>query len=179
MQFIIGSKTQRKVVIAEKVLQQFLHNPLTLDSYKAQSGVGETPWGAETYKGAENRAIDCLAHNSEAEYAIGLESGLVERFGHIFEEAWCCILKRSGEKYYGYSSGLKLPDSIVAVMKERKMEHFEVMQLMEERYKLSEDDTWGNYSGDLLSRDLSLEEALRNSLVQMIQGEMSFYHKEV
>lgn len=179
MKIIVGSKTQRKILIVEKVLTNYLRSKYLLDSFKAASGVPETPWNEETYQGAQNRAEDCQNNNPDADLCIGLESGLVERFGHLFEEAWCCILTKNGEKYYGYSSGLKLPDSIIQTMHEKKMQHFEVMQLMEGKYKLSEDDTWGNYSGNLVTRDMSLEESFRNALIQLIENEESFYHKEI
>lgn len=42
-----------------------------------------------------------------------LESGLVERFGQIYEEAWACVISSEMNEYFGYSSGLKVPDSII------------------------------------------------------------------
>lgn len=178
MKFVIGSKTKRKIEIVDKILNQYLKEKYELSSYKANSGVPETPWEKETYDGAHNRAIDCL-ENMEVDFSIGLESGLIERYGHVFEEAWCCVVTRDKREYLGYSSGLRLPESIIHHMRKNDMQHYEVMQLIEKKYRLSEDDTWGNYSGNLVSRDMSLEEAIRNALIQMIKDEKSFYHKEV
>lgn len=177
MKIVIGSKTQRKIAIAQKVLSQFLTSEFALQSHKAASGVSETPWNEETLQGARNRVNDCKKSVPDTDLAIGIESGLVERYGIIFEEVWCCIVSKEGKEYLGYSSGLKLPDYVIRRMKDEKLEHWQLMQLMEEEYGLSVDDTWGNYSGNLISRDVSLEEALRNALIQMKEHEKSFYNR--
>ncbi len=176
MKIVLGSKTERKIKVVEKVLQVFFREYQLL-SYKALSGVSETPWDKETYDGSINRAEDSKKNVSGVDFSIGLESGLVERYGMIFEEAWCCIILKDGKKYFGYSSGLKLPDYVTTRMKKENLAHWQLMQLMEDEFHLDDSDTWGNYSGNLISRDVSLEEALRNALIQIKEHDKSFYHR--
>jgi len=57
------------------------------------------------------------------------------------------------------------------------MEHSEVMTLIEEEYGKLPNDTWGTYSGGLILREVSLEEALRNAVIQIVAPEQSFYRK--
>ncbi len=176
MKFILGTQSQRKKKSVEKVLKQLLPDQnVEVINFAAESGVSETPWEQETFDGARNRAKACI--NEDADYYIGLESGLVKRYGHVYEEAWACILNKDHKEYFGYSSGLKVPDYITKKMESLKLKHWEVMKFLEEEHNLPGDDTWGNYSSQMIVRDLSLEEALRNALVQIFAPKESFYHK--
>lgn len=177
MKIITGSGSKRKIDIVEKVARQILENQIfEVSGYAAKSGVPETPYDKETFDGARNRAIDSRDNVSGADYYIGLESGLIERYGHIFEEAWCVVLVGNKE-YYGYSSGLKVPDFILEKMEQLGKPHSEVMGLIEEEFTKTPSDTWGTYSGGLIAREVSLEEAVRNALLQLVETEDSLYQK--
>lgn len=176
MKFIIGSNSQKKIETAAKVIKQIVNEgEVEVTGYPARSQVSETPWDKETFKGACNRAVDCKSNIGGADYFIGLESGLVERYGRIFEEAWCCILDKNGKEYFGYSSGLKVPDYILKKMDELQMPHYKVMEILEHEHGLPNSDTWSNYSGKMIVRNISLEEALRNALIQIFSPKASFY----
>ena len=101
----------------------------------------------------------------------------MERYGHIYEEAWCVIVTKDGEEFYGYSSGLKVPDFILQRMDEQNLPHSEVMVLLEEEFRLPDSETWGNYSGGMIAREVSLAEALRNALIQVVAPDCSLYRK--
>ncbi len=179
MKFVIGSKSQRKIDISEKVIRQFFNNEnITIESYDADSKVPYTPYDKQTYDGAVNRANDSRKNIKDADYYIGLESGLVERYGHIYEEAWAVVISsKDNKEYYGYSSGLKVPDYIIKKMDDLKMEHFGVMAIIEKEFDKLQNDTWGTYSGGIILREVSLEEALRNALIQAVDSEKSLYKK--
>lgn len=178
MQWIVGSESERKVNTVRKVVAQVTgKTDFTIVGYGANSGVGNTPYDKETYIGAENRANECKHKFPQADYWVGLESGLVERYGHLYEEAWACVIARDAGTYYGFSSGLKVPDCIIRRMQETQREHWQVMpQLRDELGVNTGKDTWANYTGDMLIREISLEEALRNALVQRFAPEHAFYH---
>lgn len=174
--FYIGTNNVRKIESARKVLTEVLGTDgFTISGKDVPSGVGETPHDEDTMLGAQNRA-QALIQLDDCEFGIGLESGLVERYGHIYEEAWCCV-SGAEKTTYGYSSGLTVPDLITRRMKNEGLEHFEVLRdiklLLPEK---GEKDTWGNYSALRLTRALSFEEALRNALVQMFAPSESLYH---
>lgn len=179
MNWIIGSNSPAKIKTAEKVITQItsLAGPdLSVTGFAADSGVGNTPRDQETFMGAQNRAIYCQAANPKADYWVGLESGLAKRYGHIFEEAWACVISKDGQTVYGYSSGLKVPDSVLARMADTQLEHWQVMPTIRAEKGLEDEkDTWGNYTGNQLLREISLEEALRNALVQLFGPEEAFY----
>ena len=179
MKFIIGSTSQRKIKIAEKIIGQFFtdQKDILIEGFSAKSLMPDTPFDKQTFDGARNRAIDSKANITDGNYYIGMESGLIERYGHIYEEAWAVVLCDDEKEYSGYSSGLKVPDFILKKMDDLKMEHCDVMTLIEEEYGKLPNDTWGTYSGRTITREVSLEEALRNVFIQIMAPENSFYKK--
>lgn len=178
MDFKIGTNNKEKVATAHKVLKQvIMDEEFKLEGLDVPSGFGETPVDEETKLGAHNRAKALL--NMGCDYALGVESGLVERYGDTYEEAWCCIMSKSGI-WYGYSSGLKVPNILTKMMKERGLEHFEALRTDEIREMLpikDRKDTWANYSAHMLVRTISFEESIRNALVQIFAPSDSMYHK--
>ena len=179
MKCIIGSVSERKINTVKKIFREYVRNAdIDVQGYATVSGVPDTPWDIETFQGAYHRAMHSKANIFDAQYYIGLESGLVERFGHIYEEAWCAVVTAEGKEFFGYSSGLKVPDYVLRRMDELKMEHSDVMTLLEKEHGELPNDTWGSYSGGIVLREVSLEEALRNALIQIIAPEESFYMKQ-
>lgn len=141
------------------------------------SGVPDTPWDEETKRGAENRAKEIIAAHPDV-YAIGLESGLVNRYEKTYEEAWCCIVHQ-GKEYLGYSSGLMLPAIVTQEMADSGEEHGPTLRKIRKQIGIENDkDTWGLYTGYQLMRTVSLEEALRNALIQAVGNEKSLYTTE-
>lgn len=178
MKFIVGSPSKRKINITEKIIKQFFPDEkFLIESFEAESKMPDTPWDKQTFDGARNRALDSKTNMAEGDYYIGLESGLVERYGHIYEEAWAIVITKDDREYNGYSSGLKVPDFILKKMDEMKMEHSDVMTIIEEKYGKLPNDTWGTYSGGTILREVSLEEALRNVFIQITCPDTGFYKK--
>lgn len=178
MKFIIGSASERKIKIAEEIIQElFKGEEIIVEGYSANSGMPETPYDRQTFDGARNRALDSQSHVDGANYYIGLESGLVERYGHMYEEAWAAVINSDNKEFFGYSSGLKVPDYVLRKMTELKMEHCDAMTIIEDEHGKLPNDTWGTYSGGLIARAVSLKESLRNALIQVVASGESFYNK--
>ncbi len=177
MRIILGSTSDRKILITQKVVSQLFTGPVSVEGCPSDSKVPDTPYDKQTYDGSRNRALGAKNTEPGADFFIGLESGLIERYGHIYEEAWTAIIDKNGKEFYGYSSGLKVPDYILQKMNELKMEHCDVMHLIEEEFGKLPNDTWGTYSGGAILREVSLEESLRNALIQITASDNSFYKK--
>lgn len=177
VKFIIGSSSERKIKISEEIIKELFPNQtIEVGGYKSVSGVPETPYDKQTFDGSRNRALDAKANIIGADFYIGMESGLIERYGHIYEEAWSTVIDSSGQEFYGYSSGLKVPDYILKKMDELKMAHCEVMTIIEAENGKLPNDTWGTYSGGMIARTVSLKESLRNALIQLV-ADRGFYKK--
>lgn len=177
MKFVIGTKNRQKIAVLKQIAAATSgHSKIEVIGVDVDSNVPDTPYGEETKQGAYNRAAQLVLQHPEA-YAVGLESGLVLRYELLFEEAWACVM--FGDKtYYGYSSGLLIPDYVRKRMAKLNTEHGPTMnKIRNELNQFDDRDTWGTYSGNMILRTISLEEALRNALIQIFAPEESLYHK--
>ncbi len=178
MKIVVGTMSKRKCDVVEKVVKVFVKEQIEIVPFKADSLVPPTPWDKETFDGARNRALASHKEDTTAAYVIGIESGLVERYGVVYEEAWAVVIDTKGREYAGYSSGLKVPDYIITQMKKEDKTHAEFLHYLDTKEgRVNNDDTWGTYSGKLLIRDISLEEAVRNAFVQVFASKKSYYQK--
>jgi len=177
MKFAVGSESERKIYSVTKIIKEHLSENIEVVGFPAPSNVPETPWDNETHDGARNKALATKNAISDADYYIGLESGLIERYGNIYEEAWCCIIDRDSHEFLGFSSGLKVPDYILKKMRSLYLPHNETMTLLEKEHNLIDADTWRTYSGNKILREISLEEAVQNVLIQVFASDKSFYKK--
>ena len=109
--FVLNSENQIKKIAVLEVLKLYLKNNFSLIAKNFPINFPETPKGKETYQGAKKRAEEIFKFYNQKIAAVGLESGLVKRFGLLFEEAWCCIIFEKNY-FFGYSSGLRLPKTI-------------------------------------------------------------------
>lgn len=177
MKILIGTKNQKKEKVVGDIFTEIL-KPSSLDvaSHNAKSLVPEAPFDKETYQGALNRAKECQAIGN-ANYYVGIESGLVERYGHLFEEAWAVVISDKDQIYYGYSSGLLLPAVVSKRMKAGES-HMKIMKYYDDHFQLPDDnrDTWSRYTGGNISREISLQEALRNAIIQLMPSEKNLYN---
>lgn len=177
MKVIVGTKNKKKVSAATRIFQEVLApTDLEVMSYDAKSGVPEAPFNDETYRGALSRAKDCS--NLAADYFVGIESGLVERYGHLFEEAWAVVISKDNKTFLGYSSGLLIP-SVVAKRMRAGEKHNDIMKHYDQLFDLPDDnrDTWSRYTGGNISRQISLDEALRNSIIQLMPSDRNLYKR--
>ncbi|HEY1074711.1 MAG TPA: DUF84 family protein [Patescibacteria group bacterium] len=177
-EWILGSESQRKIDTATRVIAQVSGQAgFTVKGCAAESGVGNTPYDEDTPRGAQNRASDSKRHFPQADYWIGLESGIVTRYGKTFEETWAVVLTKDEKAFFGFSSGLVVPNVVLKRMQETDQDHWQVMPQLRAEHGIENDkDTWGVYSGYTILREISLEEALRNALVQIFAPKQAFYH---
>jgi inosine/xanthosine triphosphatase len=177
MKIVVGTKNPKKIHVVRSVFEATLSAvDVDVQGYDANSKVPEAPHDKETFDGAMNRVLECQ-QTCEADYYVGIESGLVERYGNYFEEAWAVVVFKDGSKRIGYSSGLMLPPVVVDRMNKGE-KHNEVMAYFDKAFNLPEDnrDTWSRYTGGTISRQVSLEEALRNALIQTVPSEKNLYN---
>ncbi len=176
MKFIVGTKNAQKVSVVKRVVADIVKDYVLVEAIDIPSLVPDTPYNEETKQGAYNRARQLVKSHASA-YCIGLESGLVERYDLLFEEAWACVCYKN-QVYYGYSSGLVIPEYVRQKMEELNLEHGPTMNhIRGELGQFDDRDTWGTYSGKAILRTISIEEALRNALVQIFSPSESLYNK--
>jgi non-canonical (house-cleaning) NTP pyrophosphatase len=172
MNIILGTTSEIKKQALTEILTQYQDVLLFLKDYKiifheVESLVPITPYNSQTLEGARNRTKALFEkYSKEGDLFVGLESGLVEREGMLFEECWCVIFNKNKQEYVGYSSGLLLPSNITAEMKKGKT-HPEALSEIAKEMGMNYKDTWSIYSGGKISRIESIKEALRNALLSI------------
>ena len=90
----VGSTNPVKVGAVEEAFTKYF-SELIVAGVPVVSGVAEQPRSEkETMVGARQRAQAALKQNTEAEYGVGLEGGVTEVEGKMFECAWVAIVNR-------------------------------------------------------------------------------------
>jgi inosine/xanthosine triphosphatase len=166
MRIVVGSASSRKIEVTRQTFARYFPGEVHAEGLAIESAVPPTPYGRDTLRGARHRARACRRRR-QADYYVGLESGLVRRYGRLFEETWAYVLTPDQRRFVGYSSGLPVPDFILARMRESGREHFQIMEALEAERGWPVGDTWSNYTDGRIRRDVSLDEALRNAVVQI------------
>lgn len=72
-----------------------------------------------------------------------------------------------------------LPSVVTDRMQSGEM-HNHIMEYFDKKFNLPDDnrDTWSRYTGGNISRQVSLEESLRNALIQIVDSEQNLYKYE-
>jgi non-canonical (house-cleaning) NTP pyrophosphatase len=184
MKVIVGTQKKRKLSAVESVTNSLIEaEGVSVSGCLAASGVRNTPLAEETKQGAINRANNSMSCEPEADMYIGIESGLVQRYGEWFEEVWVAA-RYDGEIFTAYSSGLALPPIVRDQLNADVQNHQDIMNALRAEYELDIHselgaDTWGNYTGGVLVRDVGLAEAVRNTLVPIFPQANSFYQRQI
>ena len=182
MKIIVGTNNKRKIAAVQSVVDSCVSaDEVVVTGCSAESGVRDTPLDEETKTGAINRAKNSMECEPEADMYIGIESGLVVRYGERFEEVWVAAVY-DDETYTAYSSGIALPQVVSDQLTDDVQNHSHIMDGLRTEYEIDIHaelgvDTWGNYTGNKVVREVGLEEAVRNVLVQIFRGDKSFYTK--
>ncbi|MEI8232300.1 MAG: inosine/xanthosine triphosphatase [bacterium] len=121
MQIAVGSTNPVKVMAVEEAFKRY-YPDCKVNGVEVKSGVAEQPRGEqETMDGARNRSKAALGDNA---FGVGLEGGVCEIEGKMFECAWVCVVQKSqitnsqilkSDYIEGLGGGLyfELPDKIV------------------------------------------------------------------
>ena len=92
----VGSKNPVKLAaVRQAFFRAFPDRPLVCVGHDVPSGVSDQPWGRdETLKGAIQRAHGALLAETGADYAVGIEGGVVEAPGGLRSVAYVAIRRR-------------------------------------------------------------------------------------
>ena len=109
----VGSANPVKVaaVGAEVVALLRLGRGPDVREFPVESGVPEQPRGAQTLKGARNRARRAREAWPECDYAVGVEAGLIrfpEETMHLEAQA-CVVVDRNGWETHGWGPAFQYP----------------------------------------------------------------------
>lgn len=116
MKILIGSKNPGKIQGAREAFENYF-NDFNIDGISVPSNVGEEPLNNEIYEGARNRVDNLIKYaeeNSiEAEYFLGVESGITNLLGKWVIVNIAVIKDKNGYESWGTSPAFPVPDKYV------------------------------------------------------------------
>jgi inosine/xanthosine triphosphatase len=113
---VVGSTNPVKIAAVTAVLERS-GSRARVCGLAVPSGVRDQPEGdAETIRGATQRAKAAL-EASDADFAIGIEGGVVEEAGYMRTCAWAAVAARDGQVGIGGSLAMTLPDRVAALVR--------------------------------------------------------------
>lgn len=116
MQVLIGTKNPGKIQGATDAFKNYF-DEFEIEGIPVSSDVGEEPVNNEIYEGAKNRVDNLMKYAEEnqidAEYFLGVESGITNLLGKWVIINIAVIKDKNGYESWGTSAGFPVPDKYV------------------------------------------------------------------
>ena len=163
----VGSLNPVKIEAVRNVTER-IYGSVRIFAVDAKSGVPEQPFGNQTTEGAINRAKAALGGH---DLAVGIEAGVFEMHGGLYDIQHCAVADRNGIITLGMGSGFKYPEDVAALVRGGMT----VGQAMSKLY--SEDDVGkhqgaiGILSKGILDREELTEQSVIAAMLPRIYGE--------
>ena len=116
MKVLLGTKNPGKIQGAKEALDKYFNN-VEIVGIPVQSNVSDEPVNLDIYKGARNRVDNLIAYakenNIEAEYYLGIESGITNLLGKWVIINIAVIKDKTGYESWGTGPAFPVPDKYV------------------------------------------------------------------
>lgn len=116
MKVLIGTKNPGKIQGAKEALDKYFNN-VEIVGIPVRSNVSDEPVDLDIYKGARNRVDNLIAYaqenNIEAEYYLGIESGITNLLGKWVIINIAVIKDKTGYESWGTGPAFSVPDKYV------------------------------------------------------------------
>ena len=116
MKVLIGTKNPGKIQGAKEAFDNYF-NDIEVISIPVQSDVSDEPVDLDIHKGARNRVDNLIKHaqenNIEAEYYLGIESGITNLLGKWVIINIAVIKDKTGYESWGTGPAFPVPDKYV------------------------------------------------------------------
>ena len=116
MKVLIGTKNPGKIQGAKEALDKYFDN-IEIIGIPVQSNVGDEPVNLDIYEGARNRVDNLIAYakenNIEADYYLGIESGITNLLGKWIIINIAVIKDKTGYESWGTGPAFPVPDKYV------------------------------------------------------------------
>ena len=109
----VGSVNPVKVEAVRSVMER-IFGQVRIFPYDVSSDVPEQPFGEQTPEGAKNRAKAAINGHT---LSVGIEAGVFEMFGTLYDYQYCAILDKEGRFTIGTGSGFRYPDAVVGLVR--------------------------------------------------------------
>lgn len=118
MRIVVGSTNPVKIEAVTAAFRKY-YPSCEVVGLQVESGVSAQPRSEEeAIEGARARAKSALAMDEVAEFGVGLEGGVCELEGEMFECAWCAVSVRGQREGLGGGLYFALPPKVVKAIRE-------------------------------------------------------------
>ncbi|MEA1937072.1 MAG: inosine/xanthosine triphosphatase [Patescibacteria group bacterium] len=136
MKILVGSQNPVKIKASKEAFLKYFEK-VEVVGIEVDSKVSDQPVGEETFRGAENRALELKRINEtkklSAKFYVGIEGGIMKLYSKWFCFGGMCIINNQGKTGFGTSPCFELSDKIV-------QELLSGIELGEVIDKIAEDD---------------------------------------
>lgn len=116
MKVLIGTKNPGKIQGAKEAFEKYFDD-VQIEGIPVSSGVSDEPVNDEIYQGARNRVDNLIEYakenNIEADYYLGVESGITNLLGKWAIINIAVIKDKNGYESFGTAPGFPVPEKLV------------------------------------------------------------------
>ena len=116
MKVLIGTANPGKIEGAKQAFEKF-YEDVEIEGIKVSSDVPDEPVNDQILQGAKNRVENLIKYDKEndvnADFYIGIESGITERLGKWIIIQIAYIKDKNGKESVGTSAGFPVPEKYV------------------------------------------------------------------
>lgn len=158
MKIAVGTTSELKLRAVHKALNR-AGIVAEITGHKVKSDVPKQPFSEkEITAGATNRAKNALTKDKNADYGLGIESGIALKSRKYFELAACIVVNQKGEIVgEAFSAAVETPAKVVHLIKANDSEAGIIAQ---ELGGIQEKDPLLWYTGNRMTRDKILEDTV-------------------
>ncbi|HEY88691.1 MAG TPA: inosine/xanthosine triphosphatase [Thermoflexia bacterium] len=165
----VGSLNPVKIAAARAVLRRVYGPDVNVQALAVASGVSAQPWGdEETRHGALNRAR-AARQQTEADFGVGIEGGLLEVAGEIYTSAWCVMVRRDGVTGLAGGENMLLPATVVEKLRTGQELGLAIDAVTGAHNSKQQGGAIGAFTAGWLSRQTAYEHLLTLALARFLQ----------
>jgi len=181
----VGSKNPVKVAaVRQAFFRAFPDRPLVCVGHDVPSGVSDQPWGRdETGRGAQHRAFGAQRAETGADYAVGIEGGVVEAPGCLRSVAYVAIRRgRDLRISVEQTASFKLPPRVERLLRGHEPGHGRLELgaacdlVFNETNSKQQGGTVGAVTRGLLDRTTYYEHAVVCALAPFLHDDSGLYN---
>lgn len=164
---IVASANPAKVNAAlDGFLRMFPDEQFTIEGIATASGVGDQPVGEEdTLRGAMTRAENVSRERPDADFWVGIESGIEDKDGEMRVLAWAAVRSRDGIWGKGSSGVFVVPPGVRALVLQGKELGSADDEFFGRTNSKQANGAIGLLTGDVMTRSAKIADAVIFALI--------------
>lgn len=170
MRICVGSDNPVKVQAVTNVLMR-IYGDVEVTGHRTSANVPSEPWGEDVERGAVERARKALG---PADYGIGIEAGIFERKGDLYDVQYCAVVDKMNRVTIGHGSGFKYPPKVAELLRKGTTVGDAFKQLYEQERSGRGNGAIGFLTHGMLKRTELTEQAVVAAMVPRMRKELYF-----